>query len=725
MQQMTALLALLVGQIVAGWWFDHRFHALGGRPEHAWNAALGPMCLLAGVSTLSILTSWIIPKVPAQGRVPFSGKLAISHFASLADLWRDKPLRQASFGVAFFWGFAGFINLWSVKLAKVLTDGMSGFGTLSSMFMAAASIGMALGFGFTSWLLRKRIELGWVPVAGIAMALLSLVVALHAAGRHAGTFLDLLKLPANGGPPSPSAVAFLVLLASLAFVSSIFLAPLNAWMQDRYPADKRGDLQAAVNLQNCIAGITAVLLVTGFELAAKSAHLPAVGALQHQMIFLAAACLIASFFIIRLLPADFIRILSLAAIRSLYQIQRVHPERVPATGGALLLPNHVTYADAFFISAACKRPVRFVMDEAFTATRSIRIFTEIFETVTIRRDQPLEAIREVIRALKQGDLVCLFPEGQLTRTGSLCVLQRGFELIARKAGHPLIPLWCDGSWGSIFSYERNRFFKKLPYRLKHRMSFAFGEEIPPDDANLDTVRHGLLAASTLALEGRFRGKSWERRVPHRNKIARKIFRGLDPAARRRVWINGHQIGMINAIPRGETIHVIHGDPTLLEIPGLLAAFPELFHSEIKTHDYFDAEHNGVWVGGDTLRHMIQTSQITAKKLSFYDFGSEAVKPVERAGLSHYPCLAVGGVIVTMSMPDPAPSEDSFEPQHGHKPHSWGKLLPGFHFTHRPADGVHHIHGPAAPPEGLPLPPKTTIDPENFLLEIPPKRIGYA
>lgn len=723
MQQMTALLALLVGQIVAGWWFDHRFHALGGRPENAWDAALGPMWLLAAVSTLSILTSWIIPRVPAQSRVPFSGKLAFSHFTSLADLWRDKPLRQASFGVAFFWGFAGFINLWSVKLAKVLTDGMSGFGTLSSMFMAAASIGMALGFGFTSWLLRKRIELGWVPVAGIAMTLLSVAVAFLPLGS-AGTFLDVLRLPSNAAPVPHSAVAFLVLLASLAFVSSIFLAPLNAWMQDRYPAEKRGDLQAAVNLQNCIAGITAVLLVTGFERYASPTWLPAARALQFQMIFVAAASLAATLFIIRLLPADFIRIIALAAIRSLYQIRRIHPERVPKKGGVLLLPNHVTYADAFFISASCDRPVRFVMDEAFTATRTIRIFTEIFETVTIRRDQPIEAIREVIRALKQGDLVCLFPEGQLTRTGSLCVLQRGFELIARKAGHPLIPLWCDGSWGSIFSYERNRFFKKLPHRLKHKMSFAFGDEIHPDDANLDTVRHGMLAASALALDGRFRGRSWERRVPHRNKIARKIFRGLDSATRRRVWINGHQIGMINALQRGETIHVIHGDPTLLEIPGLLAAFPELFHSEVKTHDYFDAEHNGVWVGGDTLRHMIQTSQITAKKLSFYDFGTEAVKPVERAGLSHYPCLAVQGVIVAMSMPDPIAPPDSFEPQHGHKPHSWGKLLPGFRFTHRPADGVYHVHGPAAPAEGLPLPPKSTIDAENFLLETQPKRIGF-
>ena len=154
----------------------------------------------------------------------------------------------------------------------------------------------------------------------------------------------------------------------------------------------------------------------------------------------------------------------------------VNAERIPAKGGALLLPNHVTFADAFFIAAACPRPVSFVMDEAFMAKRPMRFFVSIFDTVTIRRDQPREAIRITIEALKKGDLVCLFPEGQLTRTGTLNELRRGFELIAKKAGHPLIPMWCDGSWGSIFSFERGRFFRKRPYLNPTGLMLAFGRK---------------------------------------------------------------------------------------------------------------------------------------------------------------------------------------------------------------------------------------------------------
>lgn len=715
-QQMTAMLAMLIGQIVAGKVFDDRFRALGAAGDAAWQAAFGPLVVLTLFAAPALLLAWVIPPVPAQGGGKFSVKLAFSHFAGLRLLWGDTPLRRASFGVAFFWGLAAYLNLWSVKVAKVMSDGGEGFGSLSSLFMASASLGMAAGFGFASWLLRRSVNLGWVPLAGLLMTGLSIALALVPVAPQERFLAFVSADPARvlrAAVESPSCTAFLLVLGLLAFVSALFLAPLNAWMQDRYPADKRGELQAAVNLQDCFAGIAGVVLITGLELGAAALGIDALSALRPHMLLIGLFCLTASVLIIRLLPADFIRLVGTSLIRFIYQIRTVHPERVPDTGGAMLLPNHVTFADAFFIATACRRPVRFVMDEAFIAKPSIRVFTSIFETVTIRREQPLEAIRIVIQALRDGDLICLFPEGQLTRTGGLCVLQRGFELIARKAGHPLIPMWCDGSWGSLFSFERGRYFRKRPRREVKRLVFAFGEPLEAKKADIPTVTDGMLRASADAVAQRFGARGWSARKPRPGSAGSAAFARLDEDGRRRAWINGHQVGRLDAIPWHSVFHVLADDPACDGLPGLLGAFPEWFGVVVRRHDHFDGSRDGVWAGGNHLRQAIQTSQITAR-IVFHDFSDAAVvKPVERAGLCHCPALAVEGMVVSMSMPDPPLSKDAFEPQHGHKARTWGRLLPGWFITG--AGGADpRAHGPAAPPDGLVLPPGCALDDECFV-----------
>ncbi len=676
-QQMTAMLAILAGQILAGWLFDHRYKEFGGHPNMAWKAALAPLLLLAVLSIPALAMAWAVPRVPAQGGPKFTTKLIVSHFLNLADLWRDGPLRRASFGVAFFWGFAAFINLWSVKLAKEMTGGGEGFGTQSSVFMAAASLGMAGGFGFASFLLRKRIELGWVPVAGAAMTLTAIALAFM----------------------TPGGWIFLTTLALLAFSAAVFLAPLSAWMQDRYPAAKRGELQSAVNLQDCFAGIIAVLVTGVFEYGGKVFHISAALDFRIEIAFIGVVCGLMTVSIIRLLPADFIRLIGGAIIRSIYRIRVVHLENLPAKGGTLLLPNHVTFADAFFISAACPRPVRFVMDEAFMKSRAIRIFVSIFDTMTIRRDQPLEAIRSMIKALKNGDLVCLFPEGQLTRTGTLSELHRGFELTAKKAGHPLVPMWCDGSWGSIFSFERGRFIRKRPYRLPFGMTIAFGPKIEPRDASLEVVRNGLLEASADAVGNRFEAPGWGERVP---TGAGEDFRICGEARRRRMWVNGHQIGQVNALQRREAFFVLKGD--VLNLPGLLLTFPEIFGARMEVRDELGT---GIWVGSDHLRGVLENAP-HAGEVVFYDFGSRALEPLRVPNVLHLPCLAVDGAVISMSMPQPPKNEDGDEIQHGHKPGAWGKLLPGWSIKGS------RVHGPAAPDEGMELPPGVFLDAEGFI-----------
>ncbi len=679
-QQMMAMLALLVGQIIAGWWYDKRYIALDSLPENAWAAAFFPLFLLTCLSVPAIGTALMIPKVPAHGKTPVSVGLLFSHFRDLGELWREQGLRRASFGVAFFWGFAAFVNLWSVKIAKAMTEGGEGFGTLSSIFMAAASLGMAIGFGFASWLLRKKIELGWVPLAGFLMTISALALALFPMGKAEAylKLLDgqLLKFITD----SPHEALFLLTLGVLALSSALFLAPLNAWMQDRYPADKRGELQAAVNLQDCFAGILSVVAIEVMFLISNSLGMSQLAGFRMQLIVIGSACGLMTIYVLRILPADFIRLFVGSLVKSIYRIKVSGLENIPKTGGALLLPNHVTFADAFFLSVISDRPVRFVMDESFMVNPTIRLSAKLFGTVTIRRSQPLEAIRTTIEALANGHLVVLFPEGQLTRTGGLCELERGFELIAKNVQVPILPVWVDGSWGSIFSFERGRYFKKMPYGIPYGLSVAVGEPITTPKPNRQIVQAAMLKASAQAITHRLSNKA-------------------NPQTR-----NAYQLMQLDALPRRSTLHILEHDSEIDAIRPVLENFVKSSGGKLILEKNFVAREGAMWIGAAELRAQIERENRMDTECSFFDFSQQATEALGVSKITHLPCMALNGQVVSMSMPHPPlPKADSFF-QAGHKTGSFGKLLPGWYIE----------NGQIMPLE-TPWPEELEIDSESFVI----------
>ena len=650
-QQMTAMLAILTGQIAAGIVFSDRLETTG----NGWQAALGPLIVLAVLSVPGILVAWTIPCTPPGAAEPLTPLVAVKHLNQLVDLWRNPVIRRTSFGIAFFWGFAGFINLWSIGVAKELTDGGVEFGRVSSKFMAAASLGMVGGFGTASLLLKRRIELGWVPVAGVAMTLSSLVLAL---------------VPFSG-------TAFLVMLGATSYFAAIFLTPLNAYLQDRCPPGQRGEILAAANLQDCLFGAFVVLAMLGFSFARRVLGDPWWLGLHAQLLLAAIACGIITIYIARLIPADLVRVVGLAIIRLIYRIRSTGA--FPEKGGVLLLPNHITWADAFFLTAACPRPVRFVMEAGFTGNTAVRVFSQLFDTVPISSSKPREALRASAEALKEGHVVCIFPEGQLTRTGTLQELKRGFEIIARQAGCPLVPTWIDGAWGSIFSFEGNRFFTKFPQRLRYGISVGFAPAMAPEKADIESIRRGMLEASAMALADRAGG------VPER--------------------ANALQLAHVNALQRGADFGVLDRDPLPDSLPGLVI-FEEQFGAIRRESPFPDPSSEAHWLGGNVLRERIESSKLQPGGV-FFDFSDRAIEPLAHPGWQHCPCLAIGGLIIAMSMPDPPKAHPGSKEQVGRKEGSHGILLPGFW-----VDGT-TLRGPAVP-DGLALPEGTTVDEEGFV-----------
>jgi acyl-[acyl-carrier-protein]-phospholipid O-acyltransferase/long-chain-fatty-acid--[acyl-carrier-protein] ligase len=181
-----------------------------------------------------------------------------------------------------------------------------------------------------------------------------------------------------------------------------------------------------------------------------------------------------------------------AVARALYRVQVLGPERVPATGGVILALNHLSYADVIVAGLACPRRVRFIAYAGEGTPGFIRWFYRQAGVIPISGATPTDGIRRAVRALAAGELVCVFPEGQISRLGQLLAMRRGCEVLARSAQVPLVPAAVDGLWGSIFSFSGNRFLWKWPSLRPLRVCVVFGEALPPANVNLMAVRRALL-----------------------------------------------------------------------------------------------------------------------------------------------------------------------------------------------------------------------------------------
>jgi len=178
-------------------------------------------------------------------------------------------------------------------------------------------------------------------------------------------------------------------------------------------------------------------------------------------------------------------------VRCFYRVRSLGTECLP-NGGFLLLPNHITWVDAIVLQLACPRPIRYIIDREFYDKPFLRPFLRIVRCIPIEPRHSRSAIRAASEQIAAGEIVCLFPEGQLERAGTLLRLRRGYELIAHHAKAPVVPVWLDRLWGSFFSFQGGKFFRKWPKEIPYRVTVAFGKPLGAEAADIPTVREELL-----------------------------------------------------------------------------------------------------------------------------------------------------------------------------------------------------------------------------------------
>ena len=171
------------------------------------------------------------------------------------------------------------------------------------------------------------------------------------------------------------------------------------------------------------------------------------------------------------------------ATHSIYRIHVEGRENIPETGGALFVSNHMSFVDALLLIASTDRPIRFLIFKGIYDLPYVKPFAKIIRAIPISSEQRpremLHSLREATSALKNGEVVCIFAEGQITRIGQLLPFRRGMERIIKGVDAPIIPVNLDGVWGSIFSFERGRFVWKLPRYIPYPVTVSFGKPMPP------------------------------------------------------------------------------------------------------------------------------------------------------------------------------------------------------------------------------------------------------
>jgi acyl-[acyl-carrier-protein]-phospholipid O-acyltransferase/long-chain-fatty-acid--[acyl-carrier-protein] ligase len=456
--EMWTFLSIIAGTAIAGPMLDRSGAA-------TW---IGPLAL-AAVAVVGLFACRAVPRVPAAGAPePFA--------ASVAASWRavrgDRTLWLTVLGQGFFWGVASLLGQAVVvydKAVLLIPD------ESAAAPLACFGVGVGVGALLASRMSGHKVELGLIPLGALGLGFFTLMLGVFAPG-FAGT------------------IAF---MAALGVCAGFLVVPLESLIQWRAPAERRGGVIALAN----------VFVFGGVLAGSLAAQTLSIARFDTREVIIGAAIVTCAgtLWALWLLPEALLRLCLVLLTHTFYRVRIIGRANVPEKGGALLVPNHVSFVDALFLITSIDRPVRFLVDSGYFYNPLLRPFVRALGAIPISSSGGprvvMRALKDAGARLDEGELVCVFPEGQLTRTGLLNPFRRGMQRIAKGRTAPIIPVHLDRLWGSIFSREGGRFVTKVPHEIPYRVTVSFGAPLA-SGTSLAEVRSEVVELGERAWEER-------------------------------------------------------------------------------------------------------------------------------------------------------------------------------------------------------------------------------
>lgn len=453
-------IAILLGTILGG--------LLASRPEYQ------PI-LMATLIAVAALGWWVSREIPSAKPAAPDLKISLNIWRSSMQIIRmarsNKPVFQSILANSWFWFFGSIVLTQFPTFAQNV---LYGDAMVATMLLATFSIGIGLGSFACSKLSGGKVEIGLMPFGALGITFFTWQLSntsLPAAEELRGLW-ELLAVQGSWG--------VIFNMTMIAFSAGMFIVPLYAFLQTRSDEEQRSRTIAVNNI------INAIFMVAAGVMAAIMLHLD----FTVLQIFKVAAVLnlIVTVYILSVVPEFFLRLVSWILVHSVYRVRKEDLDNIPERGPALLVCNHVSFVDPALLLAVIPRPARFVMYHTFYELPIAKKLFQLLNSIPIatrREDSELvdRAFDTIAEALENGELVCVFPEGGITRNGEIAKFQPGIEQIIRRTPVPVVPLAIRGLWGTWFSRYKGKAMKGLPTSYMRQLTVVSGPPVPPEEMN--------------------------------------------------------------------------------------------------------------------------------------------------------------------------------------------------------------------------------------------------